>query len=134
MTAVPVSKISGAYDGLFGIFFGPQGISFVNQSFDLGISKKARIAGDGAIAVPTNLPAMGAKADGFMGIDRYVPVLEGVLNTPYHKRFLDESVPRLQAVDPSARPRPLRAVQLRGRSTSSRSAWSGPSSAGARTP
>ena len=27
------------------IFFGPQGISFVNQSYDLGLSKKARIAG-----------------------------------------------------------------------------------------
>ncbi|HTG12541.1 MAG TPA: ABC transporter substrate-binding protein, partial [Candidatus Eisenbacteria bacterium] len=76
MTAF-LSKISGSYDGLFGIFFGPQGISFINQSFDLGISKKARIAGDGAIVVPTSLPAMGAKADGFLGIDRYVPVLEG---------------------------------------------------------
>jgi branched-chain amino acid transport system substrate-binding protein len=107
MTAF-LSKISGAYDGLFGIFFGPQGISFVNQSFDLGISKKAKIAGDGAIVVPTSLPAMGAKADGFLGIDRYVPVLEGVLNTPYHKRFLDESVARLQ---PLGVPAPDRYVQ-----------------------
>ncbi|HJR00330.1 MAG TPA: ABC transporter substrate-binding protein [Methylomirabilota bacterium] len=107
MTAF-LSKISGAYDGLFGIFFGPQGISFVNQSFDLGISKKARIAGDGAIAVPTSLPAMGAKADGFVGIDRYVPVLEGVFNTSYHKKFLDESVPRLQAI---GAPAPDRYVQ-----------------------
>jgi branched-chain amino acid transport system substrate-binding protein len=95
MTAF-LSKISGAYDGLFGIFFGPQGISFVTQSFDLGISKKARIAGDGAIAVATSLPAMGAKADGFVGVDRYVPVLEGKFNTPFHKKFLDEAVARLQ--------------------------------------
>ena len=95
MTAF-LSKISGAYDGLFGIFFGPQGISFVTQTFDLGISKKARIAGDGAIAVATSLPAMGAKADGFVGVDRYVPVLEGKFNTPFHKKFLDESVARLQ--------------------------------------
>jgi branched-chain amino acid transport system substrate-binding protein len=101
MTAF-LSKVSGAYDGLFGIFFGPQGISFVTQSFDLGISKKARIAGDGAIAVPTSLPAMGAKADGFVGIDRYVPVLEGKFNTPYHKKFLDESVARLQPLGVSA--------------------------------
>ena len=101
MTAF-LSKVSGAYDGLFGIFFGPQGISFVNQSYDLGISKKARIAGDGAIAVPTSLPAMGAKADGFVGIDRYVPVLEGKFNTPYHKKFLDESVARLQPLGVSA--------------------------------
>jgi branched-chain amino acid transport system substrate-binding protein len=107
MTAF-LSKISGPYDGLFGIFFGPQGISFINQSFDLGISKKARIAGDGAIVVPTSLPAMGAKADGFLGIDRYVPVLEGVLNTPYHKRFIDESMARLQ---PLGVPAPDRYVQ-----------------------
>jgi len=107
MTAF-LSKISGAYDGLFGIFFGPQGISFVNQSFDLGISKKAKIAGDGAIVVPTSLPAMGAKAEGFLGIDRYVPVLEGKFNTPYHKKFLDESVARLQ---PLGVPAPDRYVQ-----------------------
>ena len=107
MTAF-LSKISGAYDGLFGIFFGPQGISFVNQSFDLGLAKKARIAGDGAIVVPTSLPAMGAKAEGFLGIDRYVPVLEGALNTPSHKRFLDESVARLQ---PLGVPAPDRYVQ-----------------------
>jgi branched-chain amino acid transport system substrate-binding protein len=101
MTAF-LSKVSGAYDGLFGIFFGPQGISFVTQTFDLGISKKARIAGDGAIAVPTSLPAMGAKADGFVGIDRYVPVLEGKFNTPYHKKFLEESVARLKPLGVSA--------------------------------
>jgi len=100
MTAF-LSKISGAYDGLFGIFFGPQGISFVNQSYDLGIAKKARIAGDGAIVVATSLPAMGAKADGFIGVDRYIPLLEGKLNTPSHKKFLDESVARLKPLDVS---------------------------------
>ncbi|MFI5326519.1 MAG: ABC transporter substrate-binding protein [Candidatus Rokuibacteriota bacterium] len=100
MTAF-LSKISGPYDGLFGIFFGPQGISFVNQSYDLGISKKARIAGDGAIVVATSLPAMGAKADGFIGVDRYIPLLEGKLNTPSHKKFLDESVARLKPLDVS---------------------------------
>ncbi len=105
-----LSKITGSYDGLFGIFFGPQGIAFVNQSFDLGLSKKARIAGDGAIAVPTSLPAMGAKAEGFVGIDRYVPVLEGVFNTPSHKRFLDDATARLKQIDPSG-PLPDRYVQ-----------------------
>ncbi len=94
MTAF-LSKIGGNFDGLFGIFFGPQGISFVNQSYDLGISKKAKIAGDGAIAVATSLPAMGAKADGFVGVDRYVPLLEGKFNTPHHKKFLDDAVARL---------------------------------------
>ncbi len=109
MTAF-LSKISGSFDGLFGIFFGPQGIAFVTQSFDLGLSKKYRLAGDGAVAPATSLPAMGAKADGFVGIDRYVPVLEGVLNTPHHKRFLDDAVARLKAIDPSG-PLPDRFVQ-----------------------
>jgi branched-chain amino acid transport system substrate-binding protein len=105
-----LSKISGSFDGIFGIFFGPQGIAFVTQSYDLGLSKKYKMAGDGAIAVSTSLPAMGAKADGFVGIDRYVPVLEGVLNTPHHKRFLDEAVKRLKEIDPSG-PMPDRYVQ-----------------------
>ena len=35
-------------EGLAGIFFGGQGISFVTQTFDLGMSKKYKIAGDGA--------------------------------------------------------------------------------------
>ena len=105
-----LSKISGSFDGLFGIFFGPQGIAFVTQSFDLGLTKKYKLAGDGAIAVSTSLPAMGAKAEGFVGIDRYIPLLEGVLNTPHHKRFLDDSTARLKAIDPTG-PLPDRYVQ-----------------------
>ena len=54
-----LSKISGSFDGLFGIFFGPQGVTFVNQSFDLGLTKKYKLAGDGAIAVSTSLPGPG---------------------------------------------------------------------------
>ena len=109
MTAF-LSKIGGTFDGLFGIFFGPQGIAFVTQSFDLGLSKKARIGGDGAIAVSVNLPAIGAKGEGFFGVDRYVPVLEGALNTPHHKKFLDDAVTRLKAIDPTG-PLPDRYVQ-----------------------
>ena len=82
----------------------------MTQSFDLGLSKKYRMAGDGAIAVATSLPAMGSKAEGFVGIDRYVPVLEGVLNTPHHKKFLDDSVARLKQIDPTG-PLPDRYVQ-----------------------
>jgi branched-chain amino acid transport system substrate-binding protein len=39
---------------------------------------------------------MAAKADGFIGVDRYIPVLEGQFKTPYHKKFMDDSVARLQ--------------------------------------
>ncbi len=105
-----LSKITGAFDGLFGIFFGPQGVAFINQTFDLGMSKKYRIAGDGAMAVDVNLPAIGNKGEGFIGIDRYVPMLEGPLNTPHHKKFLEDSMTRLKAIDPSG-PRPDRYVQ-----------------------
>jgi branched-chain amino acid transport system substrate-binding protein len=105
-----LSKITGSFDGLFGIFFGPQGIAFVTQSFDLGLTKKYRLAGDGAIAVSVALPAIGSKGDGFVGIDRYVPVLEGPLNTPHHKKFFDEAVARLKQIDPSG-PLPDRYVQ-----------------------
>jgi branched-chain amino acid transport system substrate-binding protein len=109
MTAF-LSKITPNFDGICGIFFGQQGISFLTQSFDLGISKKARIAGDGAVAVSSSLPAIGAKGNGFVGVDRYVPVLQGKLNTPYHKRFLEEAKTRLKAIDPSG-PLPDRYVQ-----------------------
>src|SRR5215831_5590677 len=105
-----LAKVTGQFDGLFGIFFGPQGIAFVTQSIDLGLSKKYRLAGDGAIAVATALPAIGTKGEGFVGIDRYVPVMEGVLNTPHHKKFLDDATTRLKQIDPSG-PMPDRYVQ-----------------------
>jgi branched-chain amino acid transport system substrate-binding protein len=109
MTAF-LSKISGSFDGLFGIFFGPQGISFVTQSFDLGLSKKYRLAGDGAAAVATNLPPIGAKGDGFIGIDRYIPIMDPPLNTAAHKRFFDEASARLKQIDPTG-PLPDRFLQ-----------------------
>src|SRR3989440_4057133 len=109
MTAF-LSKISGNFDGLFGIFFGGDGITVGNQAYDLGLTKKYKWAGDGAIAESTNLPALGNKIEGFIGINRYVPVLEGVLNTPSHKKFFDDAVARLKQIDPSG-PLPDRYVQ-----------------------
>ena len=67
-----------------------------NQAFDLGLTKKYKWAGDGAIAESTNLPALGNKIEGFVGINRYVPVLEGPLNTPAHKKFFDDAKARLK--------------------------------------
>ena len=46
-----------------------------NQAYDLGLTKKYKWAGDGAIAESTNLPALGNKIEGFVGINRYIPVL-----------------------------------------------------------
>ena len=105
-----LSKITGSFDGLFGIFFGKDGVTIGNQAFDLGLTKKYKWAGDGAIAESTNLPALGNKIEGFVGINRYVPVLEGPLNTPAHKKFFDDAVVRLKQIDPSG-PLPDRYVQ-----------------------
>ncbi len=109
MTAF-LSKISGNFDGLFGIFFGKDGVTVGNQAFDLGLTRKYKWAGDGAIAESTNLPALGSKIEGFVGINRYVPVLDPPLDTAHHKRFFEEAVARLRQIDPSG-PLPDRYVQ-----------------------
>src|SRR5256885_134053 len=97
-----LSKITGDFDGLFGIFFGKDGVTIGNQAYDLGLTKKYKFAGDGALAESTNLPALGNKIEGFVGINRYLPLLEGPLNTPAHKKFFDDAVARLKSVDPTA--------------------------------
>jgi len=105
-----LSKIRGSFDGFFGIFFGKDGVTIGNQAFDLGLTKKYKFAGDGAIAEATNLPALGNKIEGFYGINRYVPVLDPPLNTAAHKKFFDDAVARLKRIDPSG-PLPDRYVQ-----------------------
>jgi branched-chain amino acid transport system substrate-binding protein len=105
-----LSKITGDFDGLFGIFFGKDGVTIGNQAYDLGLTKKYKWAGDGAIAESTNLPALGSKIEGFVGINRYIPVFDPPLNTPAHRKFFDDAVARLKKVDPSG-PLPDRYVQ-----------------------
>src|SRR6478672_9482248 len=92
-----LSKITGNFDGFFGIFFGKDGVTIGNQAFDLGMTKKYKWAGDGAIAESTNLPALGNKIEGFVGINRYIPVFDPPLDTPAHKKFFEESLKRLKA-------------------------------------
>jgi branched-chain amino acid transport system substrate-binding protein len=91
-----LSKISGEFDALFFIFFGPDAIHIINQGYDLGLLKKYKFAGDGAIAVSSQLPALGNKIEGFVGIDRYVPVFDPPLDTPQLHAFLDEAVDRFK--------------------------------------
>ncbi len=45
-----LSKITGNFDGLFGIFFGKDGVTICNQAYDLGLTKKYKWAGDGSIS------------------------------------------------------------------------------------
>jgi len=105
-----LAKITGDFDGLLGIFFGKDGVTIGNQAYDLGLTRKYKWVGDGAIAESTNLPALGSKIEGFVGINRYIPVLDPPLNTEAHKKFFDEAVARLKQVDPSG-PLPDRYVQ-----------------------
>ena len=109
MTAF-ISKITGSFDGLFAILFGAPAVTFTTQAYDLGLLKKAKYAGDGAMAESTHLPALGNKIEGFVGVNRYVPVLTKPLDTPAHKKFFEESKVLLKKIDPSG-PDPDRYVQ-----------------------
>ena len=105
-----LSKISGQFDGLFGVFTGVDAVTVGNQAFDLGLTRKYKWAGDGSISESTNLPALGNKIEGFVGINRYLPVLEGPLDTAAHRKFLEEARVRLKKIDPTG-PLPDRYVQ-----------------------
>ena len=109
MTAF-ISKITGSFDGIFAIMFGANAVTFTTQAYDLGLFKKARYAGDGAVAESTHLKALGAKVEGFVGVNRYIPVLTKPLDTSYHKKFFEESRVLLKQMDPSG-PDPDRYVQ-----------------------
>jgi branched-chain amino acid transport system substrate-binding protein len=105
-----LSKITGDFDGLFAILFGKDGVTVGNQAYDLGLTKKYKWAGDGAVAESTNLPALGSKIEGFVGINRYIPVFDPPLNTAAHHKFFDDAVARLKQIDPSG-PLPDRYTQ-----------------------
>jgi branched-chain amino acid transport system substrate-binding protein len=105
-----VSKITGNFDGILGIFFGANAVNFTKAISDLGLTKKYKYAGDGAIAESTHLTALGQAIEGFVGVNRYVPVLDKPLDTPYHKKFFDQAVAALKKIDPSG-PLPDRYVQ-----------------------
>ena len=105
-----ISKINGDFDGLFGISFATDGVTLANQLYDLGLTKKYKWAGDGAIAESTNLPALGNKIEGFVGINRYLPVFDSPLDTSANHKFFDDAVARLKKIDPSG-PLPDRYTQ-----------------------
>jgi branched-chain amino acid transport system substrate-binding protein len=105
-----ISKITGSFDGIFGIMFGANAVTFINQAYDLGLTKKYKLAGDGAMAESTHLPALGQKVEGFVGVNRYLPVMDPPMNTPHHKKFFDDAVARLKQIDPSG-PLPDRYTQ-----------------------
>jgi branched-chain amino acid transport system substrate-binding protein len=105
-----LSKISGNFDGLFGIFFGKDGVTVATQAYDLGLTKKYKWAGDGSISESTNILAQGSKINGFTAINRYIPVFKDSLDTPYHRAWFAEAKARLLKMDPSG-PLPDKYVQ-----------------------
>jgi branched-chain amino acid transport system substrate-binding protein len=109
MTAF-ISRITGNFDGLFAIMFGANAVTFTTQAYDLGLLRKAKYAGDGAVAESTHLPVLGQKVEGFVGVNRYIPVLSKPLDTPAHKKFFEEARVKLKEIDPSG-PDPDRYVQ-----------------------
>ena len=110
-----ISKISGEFDGIFGILFGANAVTFINQAYDLGLTKKYKLAGDGAMAESTHLPALGNKVEGFVGVNRYVPVMDAAAQHAAPQEVLRRCGGAAEADRPlGAAARPLRAVQLRG--------------------
>jgi branched-chain amino acid transport system substrate-binding protein len=95
-----LQTIAGSFDGLLGIFFGQDGVLVATQAYDLGLTRKYRWAGDGAIATATNLPTLGAKIEGFVGIDRYLPVFESTLDSPFHRKWFAEVIEVGKTFDP----------------------------------
>src|SRR5262249_57619837 len=63
-----LSKISGNFDGLFGVFTGVDAVTVGNQAFDLGLTNKYKWAGDGSMSESTNLPSLSAHLHGFVPI------------------------------------------------------------------
>ena len=76
-----LSKITGNFDGFFGIFFGKDGVTIGNQAYDLGLTKKYKWAGDGSIA-EFDQPAGARQQD--RGLYRHQPLHPGVRRTPQH--------------------------------------------------
>jgi branched-chain amino acid transport system substrate-binding protein len=104
------ANIKGSHEGIFAIMFGANAVTFTNAAYDLGLFKKAKYAGDGAVAESTHLAALGQKVEGFTGVNRYIPVLTKPLDTPYHKKFFEDARVKLKQMDPSG-PDPDRYVQ-----------------------
>src|SRR5262249_34462727 len=105
-----LAKVTGGFDVLFRILFVTLHVTFIKQTSDLGLTRKYKLAGDGSMAEATHFTQLGKKVEGFVGVNRYVPVLDAPLNTPHHKRFFDDAVARLKLIDSSG-PLPDRYVQ-----------------------
>ena len=127
-------RSAGASTGSSASSSGPRASPSSTRASTSGCPRSTSIAGDGAIAVSVNLPAMGTKAEGFVG---HRPVRPAAGGRAQHARttrsFLEDSTARLKAIDPTG-PCPTATCSRTTRaSTRSRSACRSRASAGART-
>lgn len=104
-----LSRLSGTFDGVFTTSF-PRARELRAQAVEVGLSKKYKLAGDGSFMNSATLAWLGERAEGFVGINRYLPLLEGPLGTPANRAFLEEARPRLEKISPD-NPLPDQIVQ-----------------------
>ncbi len=110
-----LSKITGDFDGFFGIFFGKDGVTIGNQAYDLGLTKKYKWAGDGAIA-EFDQPARARQQD--RRLRRHQPLHPRVRSAARHAgaqevlRRVGEAPQGHRSLGSAARS--LRAVEFRG--------------------
>jgi branched-chain amino acid transport system substrate-binding protein len=104
-TVVTVASKIGAdgqpFEGLFAIVSGAPAVTFTHQVHTLGLFRRYRYAGDGAVADSRHLATLGDTVEGFVGITRYLPVLDAPLDKPHHRAFLAEARARLTQIDPT---------------------------------
>ncbi len=111
-----ISKISGNFDGLFGILFGANAVTFATQAYDLGLTKKYKLC-RGRRRRGVHAPAgAGAEDRGLRGRQSLYPDPGGAAQHALPQEVLRRRGRAAQAdrpVGPAAGP--LRAVQLRSR-------------------
>ena len=85
-----LSKVDPKTQGLFMTFAGNEAVIAVKQAHELGLTRKFKVAGPGALVSESELSAQGDSANHIYFADRYVGALEKDFNTKYNKKFQDE--------------------------------------------
>lgn len=85
-----LSKVDPKAEGLFMTFAGNEAILAVKQAHELGLTKKFKVAGPGALVSESELSAQGESANNIYFADRYVGELEKDFNTPFNKKFQED--------------------------------------------
>ena len=85
-----LSKIDPKAEGVYLTFAGNEAILAVKQAYELGLPKKFKMAGPGALVSESELGAQGESANDYYFADRYVGELEKDFNTPFNRKFQED--------------------------------------------